>query len=273
MPTKRDTWLLFFLFGLTVMSSGTTLLGAKQILPSPLAEVTGLTAQALLFAMLSGLILNHAPVRKWFAVAVLSIISVYTSFFTYHENLTGEAESGAQMEIALQSHAVLVGDLYQPHRLACDTLTGEAEALYDAAEREAGGGIHSGVKGYGPVARELGRRASDKQLEAEAACAVADRLQPLFEIDTLGVTPEELFKADLGAWQQAPAPKGDAPDRADYVDLDAQIALTLPLHRVSEGDVPSVLALALALGVDGMALLLGTAVVVPLRRRRRWANA
>lgn len=271
MPTKRDWILLLCLTGLSVVSSGTTILGAKQILPSPMAEITGLSVQTMLYLMLAGLMLTNFPVRKWFAVVVFSVISVYTSFFTYYDELAGKAESGSELEIALQAHAILTAETYQPHRQACDTLRGQADALYEAAEREANGGAVSGRKGYGPVARKYGAEAAAMQLEAKASCAVADQLKPLFEINVEGLTPEALFRSDLAAWQQAPAPKSDAPQRGRYVDLDSQIAFMTPITRVGEGKPPAILALALALLVDGTGLLLGTAVVVPIRRRRRKA--
>lgn len=266
MVNQRDRGLLLALTLLSAGSMGTTLLGAKQILPSPLAEVVGVSVQAMLFAMLAGFMLDHAPVRKWLAVGVFSVISVYTSFFTYHDELTGTAETGAQLEVALQAHAIVTGTLYTPLRTDCQVLRGEAEALYEAAKREAGGGSVTGVKGYGPVARKYGREASAKAVDAERACSLANRLQPLFEIDVEGLTPEDIFKADLTAWQQAGSKEMPAPSRADYVDLNAQVALLTPIHRIAEGQVPAIMALLLALLVDGMGLLLGTAVVIPVRR-------
>lgn len=268
---QRDWVLLFCITGISLVSSGTTILGAKQILPSPMAEVIGVSVQTMLYLLLTGMMMSHSVVRRWFGISVFTVISIYTSFFTYYEELGSEADAADQIEEALIAHAALVSDLYSPIRNECDRLMREADALTDATELEARGGSMTGISGYGPVARKMAREASAKRLAAMEPCSVADRLQPLFEIDVEGITPDELFRSDLAAWQQAPDRNGSvAPERATYVDLDAQVALLTPFHRVLDGQLTAIVAFVLALLVDGSALVLGTAVVVPAKRRDGW---
>ena len=259
----KDWALLGLLAALNVGSAYTTILGAEQILPYPMSHVLGISVQIMLFLMLAGFALRTAVVRKWVVVTIFAAASIYTSFFAYYQELAKDADDQQQLDVALQTHATFVSAVYQPARSRIDSLSQEAEALFELAEREAKRGSTSGVSGYGPVARQYAADASAKKVEAEKLQADLTRLEPHFEYEVSELKPDEVYQKDLEAWQLAPAEwKEDVPVpvRDDYVDLKAQVALITPYRRVSEGDIPALTALTLASLVDGIAIFLGTAI-------------
>lgn len=265
----RDVALLVLLAVLNVGSAYTTIIGARQILPAGMSDVLGAAVQTMLFLMLAGFAVNRSVVRRWMAIGLFAFASVYTSFFTYYEQLAKEADLRVQLDTALQQHATLVSAVYQPARSRADQLNHEAEAMIDLADREANRGSTTGVKGYGPVARQYAEKGNQMLVQAQRLQADVERLEPHFEFEIEGTTPEEVYRRDLEAWQLAPAEwkaEVPAPSRDDYVDMAAQVALLTPYNRVKSGEMPALTALALALMVDGIAIFLGTAIQV--RRRR-----
>lgn len=260
---RSDKVLLFLLLVLNLGSGWTTVLGARQVLPSPLAEILGLTVQIMLFLLLAGATARHAPVRKWLVVGVFAGLSVYTSFFTYYETLAGQAVTADGLDRAHQAHAAFVSAAWQPTVTQAGRLQEEAAALDALTRDEAKAGVTTGAVGYGPQAREYAAQAREKRTQAAVLQRDLDRLAPLFERDLAGQTAEQVYQGDLAAWQAAPdAWKAAAPTptRAAYVDLEQQVGLLTPFYKVQRGELPAVVALLIAALVDGMAILLGTAI-------------
>ena len=260
---NRDVALLVLLVLLNVGSAYTTILGARQILPAGMSDIIGAAVQAMLFLMLAGFAVNRSVIRRWLAIGLFAFASIYTSFFTYYEQLAKEADERMQLDTALQAHAAFVSAVYQPARSRIDKLGGEAEALFEMAEREAKRGTTTGQPGYGPRAKAYADEGSAKKVAAESLAADLKRLEPHFEFEVAGLTPEEVYRKDLEAWQLAPADwKDDVPQpvRTDYVDLEAEVALLTPYNRVTAGEMPALTALGLAALVDGIAIFLGTAI-------------
>lgn len=261
--TERDWGLLLLLLVLNIRSAYTTVLGSRQLMPYPMSDILGVSIQTMLFLVLAGFALKEAAIRKWTVVVVFATICIYTSFFSYYEELAGGADAQEQLDAALVTHATFVSAIYQPARSRIDTLAREAEALFELAEREASRGSTSGVTGYGPLAKKYAQEAGEKKVEAQGLQADLDRLEPHFEYSVEGLTPEEVFRKDLQAWQLAPADwKATVamPAPGDYLDESARVALLLPFERVKEGDLAAVMALSLATLVDGIAIFLGTAI-------------
>ena len=259
----RDWALLILLALLNIGSAYTTIVGARQILPPGMSDILGAAVQAMLFLMLAGFAVNRSVIRRWMAITLFAAASIYTSFFTYYEQLAKEADQRAQLDRALQVHAVLVSQVYQPARSRSDQLNSEAEAKINLADREANRGSTTGVKGYGPVARRYAEEGNLLLVQAQRLEADVDRLQPHFEFEVEGLNPEEVYRRDLKAWQLAPNEWKDgvpAPVRSEYVDLEAQVALLTPYNRVMSGELPALTALGLAAMVDGIAIFLGTAI-------------
>lgn len=262
---ERDWALLGLLFCLNVGSAYTTILGARQIMPTQeMADVLGFTIQITLFLMLSGFAVTGAPIRKWIVVTIFAGMSIYTSFFTYYEQLAKDADNRAQLDTALQAHSGFVSSTgYQSARSQADALMKEAEALFDLAEQEKRRGSSSGVSGYGPIAKKYAREGSEKKIEAERLAADVERFAPHFEFEIAELTPEEVYRKDLEAWQLIPADWKvgvPQPERERYVDMKAEVRLLTPYQRIRDGEMPAMTALAMATLVDGIAIFLGTAI-------------
>jgi len=260
---RSDKVLLFLLLVLNIGSAITTVMGARQVLPSPLAEVLGLAVQGMLFLLLAGAAARHAPLRKWFVVGVFACFSVYTSFFTYYRTLAGEAVAEAGLDQAHQAHAAFVSAVYAPVLSQAGRLEEQARQHYDLASREGKAGVTTGQVGFGPVARQYADQARQEEEQAALLRADLDRLQPAFEAPVEGLSADGLYASDLAAWQAAPEDwkaSVPAPDRGAYVDLEQQVDLLTPFYKVRRGELPAVVALLIALLVDGICVLLGTAI-------------
>ncbi|MEM9276167.1 MAG: hypothetical protein AAGA80_24885, partial [Cyanobacteria bacterium P01_F01_bin.143] len=84
---KRDGILLVVLLIFNLGSLATTILGAREIMPKNLAWIVGFGVQMMLFLLLANFILKRSFYRKWFAILVCTIFSIYTSFFWYYQSL------------------------------------------------------------------------------------------------------------------------------------------------------------------------------------------
>lgn len=262
-PPRSDRALLLLLFLLNLGSAATTVLGARQVLPSPLAELLGLTVQGILFLLLAGFAARHAPLRRWLVVGVFAAFSVYTSFFAYHRTLAGEQVEAEGRGRAAQAHAAFVSAAWQPALTERDRLLAEAEETERLAREEAARGVTTGAVGYGPKAREYDAKARQLRARARELQVDLERLEPAMVLEVAGMAPEEVHAADLAAWQLLPSDwkrELPAPARGDYVDASAQVSLLTPFHRVAAGDLPAVVALLIAMLVDGICILLGTAI-------------
>jgi len=260
---RTDRTLLFLLVVLNIGSAYTTLLGARQVLPQPMSDVIGLTVQAMLFLTLAGFAARHAPVRKWLVVGVLAGASVYTSFFTYYDQLAGEANVNEALDQAHVAHAEFIDQVYQPTLTQVTQLNQESAELYDQSRREGTSGHTTGVVGFGPVAKKYAAEARNKEVESARLQADMDRLQHKYEYDLEGMAPTAIYAADLAAWQISPDAWKDAspmPERATYVDVEQEVKLLTPYWKVKRGETPALAAILLALLVDGVAILLGTAI-------------
>ena len=240
---RTDRALLFLLVLLNLGSAATTVMGARQVLPSPLAEIVGLTIQVMLFLLLAGLTVREAVVRKWLVVGVLAMASIYTSFFAYYEQLAGHAVQAAGLDRAHQAHAAFVSSVYQPTLSRAGRLEQEAAALWSLAEEEGSTGLTTGQKGYGPVARGYAAQARDLEVEGSRLRADLERLGAGFAYPLDGLSAETVYQQDLLAWQTAPddwKAGVPAPGRDAYVDAEQQVDLLTPFYTVRHGERPAV---------------------------------
>lgn len=262
-PQGRDTVLLILLTLLNLGSAYTTLLGGRQVLPWPMSDVLGVTIQAMLFLTLAGFAVKHAPIRRWVVVGVFAAASIYTSFFAYYAQLAGEANAAVDLDRAHQAHAAFVDALWQPAKTEVARVAHRAEELQDLAEREASSGVSTGQVGFGPVARKYAEKAREQEALAARLQVDLERLTPRFEAPIDGLSAEQIYGLDLAAWQEAPSDwkaEVPAPERGTYKDLEQEVQLLTPYWKVSKGELPAVAALLLALLVDGLAVILGSAI-------------
>lgn len=268
---KRDLFLMVVLTFFNLGSGATTILGAMQILPRYLAWGIGGSVQLMLFILQAGFVANHAPLRKWVAILLLTGASVYTSFFTYYQELTQETNEKLALNRANSAHQELAENVLAPIEKRLNQLEQEADRLRRKAEAETERGIQSGFVGYGEVARQYDLEALNKESEADVFAENVKELRQKFDYDRTGLTPDDILQKDREALAAARALfRGDYElNRGDYIDEKLEISLMAPYLKVESGEQPAILSLVIALTVDGMAIMLGTAIVITSKPQGR----
>ncbi|NEQ65721.1 MAG: hypothetical protein F6K21_09510 [Symploca sp. SIO2D2] len=261
---RHDKPLLVTLFILNIGSGCTTVLGATQILPGVLGYAIGGTVQLILFLLLSGLTAKHAPLRKWLSVMVFSFFSVYTSFFTYYNKLTEGVQNIRSYDQATAAHQKLVSDIYTPLKTQVESLNSEAKQYRDLVIRERNGEI-TGYQGHGFKAREFAEKAKELELKAAKLEPIVEELKNKFEYELKGLKPNDIFTKDSQALAAVPLEwRKNYPElnRAMYIDEESEVLLLAPYYKIKSGEQFAIVSLFIALTVDGVILLLGTAIVI-----------
>ena len=266
---EYDIVLMVVLTFFNLGSGATTILGAMQILPIKyLAWTLGGAVQLMLFLLQAGLVVKaNSPslrLRKWLAIMVLASASVYTSFFTYYGQLAQETNEKRAIDRAVTAHNRLISEVYTPMKDHLRDLQQEAVTLRVTAKAEQEKGIETGIKGYGSQARKLDKLALDKEIEAKNFENTVNELRPLFQYNLENLEPKDILKKDGEALSSAPKDfRENYPElkRGDYIDEDLEFSLLAPYLKVKNQDEAALLALLIAIGVDGMAIMLGTAIV------------
>ncbi|MBD2207415.1 hypothetical protein H6G33_34150 [Calothrix sp. FACHB-1219] len=265
----QDKVLLTALSVLNLGSGYTTMVGAAQIFPGLVGYVSGGIIQLMLFLLLSGSAAKHAPVRKWLTVGVFSFISVYTSFFAYYDHLTAKDTGKKAFERAVAANAEVYTEVIAPLKNNVSELEGEIKQLRIDLDRELNqpGNSFTGKRGDGNEAQKI--RIQIKQKESELA-----KLKPsVIEFDKKypspkqGDSPQEIFKDTIQAVQLIPNKyrpqeyQGNLNKlRPKFLDEDTGIPLLTPYRKVMKGEDSAIAAILLAIGVDGLIILLGTAI-------------
>ncbi|MBW4632635.1 MAG: hypothetical protein KME30_12290 [Iphinoe sp. HA4291-MV1] len=261
--TKHDKPLLTGLFILNLGSGSTTILGALQILPSYLAFPIGGVVQFLLFLLLSGSAGKHAPFRKWIAVLVFSTLSIYTSFFTYYKELAGDVQEKLATDKAEKAHHQLVAEVFTPLEAELTSLKQQLETKNEQAKEEANSGLVTGVRGFGPKAREYREEAQNLRIKSSQLEPVVNKLRPLFIYEVKGVKPDKILENDRKALATVPPEfrkNYSELKRSDYIDVTNDVLLLAPFYKIQKGELPAKLSLIIAITVDGIIIMLGTAI-------------
>lgn len=262
---EKDRLLMVILAIFNLGSGSTTIMGAQQILPKLLAWPLGAAVQLMLFLLLSGAVVKQAWLKKWIAVLVFTGLSVYTSFFTYYGYLAGKADDKQALDRAVQAHQRLVAEVYTPMKVRLTKLEGEAETLRVMAKQEKEIGLTTGEIGCGEKCRLFKQQAIKKENEVKQFASILEELRPKFEYDVEGLKPEEILNKDRQALAAVPASeRNNYPDLARdlYIDTELDISLLAPYYKVKRGEESAVTSLAIAMLVDGMVILLGTAIII-----------
>jgi hypothetical protein len=272
-PTRseeRDKVLTASLAIITLYSGATTIWGAMQVLPIVLAWVIGGTIQGMLFLLLGEFTVQHAPKRKWVAVTVLTFISVYTSFFTYYKQLAGETNEKLAHEKAVRAHQNFLRDVYTPMKDHLKQLKDEATKTRELVKAEKDRGITSGLEGYGDKARELDVKALELETEAKNFKSTVDELRPKFDYELKQLQPKEILEKDGQTLAEVPKEwQKDYPGlkREMFIDGELDVSLLTPYYKVKRFEEPAIASMGIALGVDGLMIMLGTAITIKRDRK------
>jgi hypothetical protein len=136
-----------------------------------------------------------------------------------------------------------------------------------SAERERG--TYCGRRGHGKCTKRIAAELLAAQRHGVEPAAELALVRQALDYPVDGLSAAAIFQKDHEAWSKLP-PKyqqGTEPLRHRYVDETMGISLLAPYHRlVAKRDASVSAALYIALFLDGMCLMLGTALEV--RRRK-----
>jgi hypothetical protein len=261
----KDKVLLAALSILNLGSGYTTMVGAAQIFPGLVGYMSGGIIQLVLFLLLSGSAAKHAPVRKWLTVAVFSFISVYTSFFAYYDQLTAKDEKEKGIQRALVARQQVRSELLAPLEDNVRQLEGDISQLKIILQREIDG--NRGIPGNGPIAQKIRIQIEQKELELAKLKPNVEAFQNKFLSPKPGDSPQDIFQTTIQALESVPNEyrsleyKGDLNKlRPIFFDEDRGIPILTPYRKVMKGEDSAIAAMLLAMGVDGLIIVLGTAV-------------
>lgn len=262
---SKDKVLLATLSILNFGSGYTTIVGASQIFPGMVGYASGGIIQLVLFLLLSGSAASHAPIRKWLTVIVFSFISVYTSFFAYYDKLTEKEQKQESYQRALIASQQVRSDLLAPLENQVRQLEGEISQLKILLQGEIDG--NRGIAGNGPIAQKIRTQIEQKELNLAKLKPNVIEFQKKFPSPKPGESPEAIFHANIQALQSVPnqyrSPKyqGDLNKlRSEFFDIDTTIPLLTPYRKVMKGGDSAIAAMTLAIGVDGLIIIMGTAI-------------
>ena len=158
-----------------------------------------------------------------------------------------------------------------------DKLQEKYSYLQRMAEDECSKGITTGFEGCGAKYREFLQQSNEVKSQLDSVSELTKRLESKFLYETEGLTPLEILMKDREAISLVPQnyikdfPK-DLVRQEDYIDKQQDISLLYPYYLLTQSqgrEDSAVLALALAVVVDGTSLLLSSAVDRPYRKRKR----
>ncbi len=264
----KDKVLLAALSILNLGSGYTTMVGAAQIFPGLVGWVSGGIIQLVLFLLLSGSAARHAPVHKWLTVAVFSFISVYTSFFAYYDQLTSQEQKIKAYQRAIVASQQVGSDVLAPLEKDVRELKAEISNLEKRRQKEITEGRAARQGGRGPVAIQLETQIEQKELELAKLQPNVQEFQKKFPLPKPGDSPENIFQANIQALQSVPNEYRPEKYRGDiyrslrplFFDEDTGIPILTPYRKVMKGEDSAIAAMLLAMGVDGLIIVLGTAI-------------
>lgn len=270
MKSKKHDKKLFIVVGLLNTWSGyATISGAMQILPMAVGIPAGAIVQTILLLMLSRQAADHAPARKWIAILVCTLASIYTSFYTYYEQLSGNQRTMIAYDKAKQAHHSLVQEVYTPIEQKLNSIETKVSKHKKLGEYEIRKGLFTGERGYGPKAKEIDIIINDLEAQNHYYKTVVNDLSGKFLYPLEGITPAQILEKDRAALAAVPLKlRGNYPDlkRSLYIDTDNDVLLLTPYLKVVKMEVYAIVSLLIALTVDGTAIVLGTAIVVSKRK-------
>jgi hypothetical protein len=262
---KSDKRLFRALVGLNLVSGITTIQGACQILSGPAGWLAGGSLQVMLLMLSSDKAASHAQKRKWLAIGVLSSASIYTSFFSYYGLMTKGKQQTTASSMATAAFVAQQAALLSPIEHEVTVLEGKIKELETARETEIKGNGPTGTPGIGSGANNLATEIEQQKRKYYPLKAVYEKIKPDFEIDLKNSTPEEILKKAQIAYSSVPSVmlgNTQKPNRNDYIDIDSSVEFLAPFNKLKRGEGDAIASLAIASFVDGMIIILATAVTI-----------
>ncbi len=270
--TRRDNGLLFLLVGLNTVSGVSTVIGATYILPFSIALVAGLLSQTVLLTLLSGLIMKRAPLRKWISALFFASLCVYASFFTYWKIMTDEKREEISLSKAISKYSEFENKNLGPIRDKLSKVKEELKRLDKLLVCENKDGCTSGRGGgrgewYRKLQVDRENQAAIVSKYEEQLNLIERKKNKIIQGRTLQqLSTTEIFNLSNSLYALIPGEFSkeipSSPRREDYFMEELDELIIAPVYMLRAGEPSAYSAMGLAIGFDGIILLLmGTAVV------------
>jgi hypothetical protein len=266
----KDPLILLIVF-LQIVSAKTTIDGANIVLPT-VGILLGGFIQIILTFLLLFEAAKEAPVRRWFSVIVLTLVSIYASFFSFYTQLT-EAK---YHDIAVQAHNQLVQNIYTPLQEKLTTLKNDNKTYKEKKDKaESGEGEDNVIPGKGGEGSEYQKWTKKENAAKQEIGPLESKLieiKPLFEVEISQKKPQEIFELDQKAFksitkefakkQGITLPEMDG---KNYGISKVSNFLT-PFNELNSSNrnkifpIDAIASILIALIIDGITLILGTAI-------------
>lgn len=262
---KKDWLLVCILLFFNLWSGFTTIFGARQILPDNIAWICGITVQVMLFFLLSKMVMRASVFRRWMAILVFTIVSIYTSFFCYYSILTSDVAQVRESNLSLDAHQELIASVYTPIENRSLSLLSEIKKLEELAKKEEESGIDTGFTGCGPRCRFYIKEAELRKAEYDEISRLLKVLEPKFKYEAKKLSPDKIYQRDREALSSVPYEwkKNFTIEYEDYIDADREINFLTPYIKIVKSqsrDGSAILSLLISICVDGISILQGTAI-------------
>jgi hypothetical protein len=280
---KKSEPILFYTLSIfNIVSGWTTIQGANQILPI-VGIPTGISIQLMLFLLVSGSAGKNLPkTAKWAAIGIFTILSVYTSFFSFYGSLGSRDDKNNELIRAKDAHKEMLQDLYAPLELRVKSLPGLiADKEKQIKDEEAGRGSTRQSK-----CRDECKKLINQKIELNTKFSdyksKLDNLKPFFEYDINSkANAQEILDLDLLALGKLPSNwldiqaselsnkipaerlekyRNKEKFKDNYLDPDRQIELLAPYNKIVKGEGRAIMAGSFALMLDGTIIMLGAAL-------------
>ncbi|MBP0031239.1 hypothetical protein [Roseofilum sp. Guam] len=223
--------------------------------------VLGSAVQLALILLLIARAKSQSTVRRWSMILVLTLVSIYTSFFCFYDGLLG-GELTDNSPKKIEAHESLKDQVYTPLKAKYDQLQEDLATEKKRLDDEVKG-LRSGTAGIGPEAKKLNEEKERIENELnEIKVIIEDKnVQTAFTLSPEDIeekTAKDLHALDLSTWSSIPADYKSDASKPQFSDYENPEALLLPLKRLNDGDQNAIAALAIATFVDGSSLVLGS---------------
>ena len=240
----------------------TILTDIQTWLQIPIWLVLGITIQYLLVTLLIFKGGKIAPIRRLIAIIILTIASIYTSFFSIYNGITEDSlnqalKQSSTNDQAIQMHLDLKKEIFTTHyddyeKLKKDISDNEK---YLKEERRSG---------CGPKCNSLQKQIKRSKTQFNQLLFV-EKIEDIFtiEIEELeNKTVKDIYIMDQSALAEVPDRYKENVDTEKYNNksnyyINPEAPFLIPYTKIREQDKDAIVSLGVASFIDGFSLILG----------------
>lgn len=250
---------------LQVVSFSTTVQGAAIVFSQTqfwLAFTLGASIQLLLFFLLILKVAQENFLRRWFSIIVLTILSIYTSFFFIYDGIVGGRLTKNSLN-KIQAHSDFKRKIKTNLENRIDELEDKKQKQEDLMKAEEEGRVagRAGGKGVFWEKHKRERNRLENQINDIKEKLNKEEVKKSFNLNSNQIqqlSPIELYKIDLNAWTSIPKKYRNNTKEPQPSYYDKSDSFLVPFNKVSQGEQKAIIAAILAVTIDGLTLVLGS---------------